>query len=183
MHKHNFNNLSIQNMSRLDHLQALPIYIKANEIYKLVKGLLETIPQEDEYLNENKHMMLEDCSIISAKIAGAEGGDEYTIRMQNAAIIREYAMHLYVQVGSLRFHESYKDKDFVVLIRKEIDDFRGLFIDWVAGFDKSNYFWDEWELFNPPGAIPPDSNAYQDPINLDDFFNDFNQDEWDSDEE
>ena len=60
-------------------------------------------------------MMRDDISIICAKIAGAEGGNEYTIRMQNAAIIRDYAMHLYVQVGSLRYHESFKDKDFVRL--------------------------------------------------------------------
>ncbi|GGD36618.1 hypothetical protein [Flavobacterium orientale] len=170
-------------MKRIDQLQNLPIYRKAEEIFRLVNGLLETIPVDDDYLNATKHMMLEDCSIISAKIAGAEGGDEYTIRMQNAAIIREYAMHLYVQVGSLRFHESFMDKDFVLLIRKEIDEFRLLFIDWVASFDTTNYFWDEWELFNPPGAIPPDPNAYQDPINLDDFFDDFDQDDWKSDEE
>jgi hypothetical protein len=163
-------------MKRIDQLQNLPIYRKAEDIFRLVNGLLETIPVDDDYLNATKHMMLEDCNIISAKIAGAEGGDEYTIRMQNAAIIREYAMHLYVQVGSLRFHESFKDKDFVILIRKEIDEFRLLFIDWVAGFDTNNYFWDDWELFNPPGAIRPDPDAYQDPINLDDFFDNF--DKW-----
>lgn len=70
-------------------------------------------------------MMRDDIAIICAKIAGAEDGDEYTIHMQNADMIRHYAMHLYVQVGSLCFN----DKDFVYLIRKEIDEFRKLFID------------------------------------------------------
>ena len=107
----------------------------------------------------------------------------YSIRMQNAAIIRDYAMHLYLQVGSLRFHDSFKDKDYVTLIRKEIDEFREMFIDWVANFDKSNYYWDEWELFNPPGAIRPDSNAYQDPINCDDFLEGMNFDDEEDDSE
>lgn len=46
------------------------------------------------------------------------------------------------------------------------------------------YYWDEWELFNPPGAIRPDSNAYQDPINWDDFLEgmNFDDEEDDSDE-
>lgn len=169
-------------MSRKDKLNALPIYQKAEEILKMVNGLLETIPEEDEFLSHTKYMMRDDIAIICAKIAGAEGGDEYTIRMQNAAIIRDYAMHLYVQVGSLRFIESFKDKDFVTLIRKEIDEFRQLFISWVAGFDKNNHYWDEWELFNPPGAIPPDPNVYEDPINLDDFFDDFNENDLDEEE-
>lgn len=164
-------------MNRRDKIESLPIYQKAEEILKLVNGLLVNLPEEDEYLNHTKYMMRDDISLICAKIAGAEGGDEYTIRMQNAAIIRDYAMHLYVQVGSLRFHENFKEKEFVTLIRSEIDQFRQLFIEWVASFDKSNHYWDEWELFNPPGAIPTDPNAFQDPINLDDFFEDYEDDE------
>jgi len=77
----------------------------------------------------------------------------YDVRMQNASIIREHAMHLYVQVGSLRFHENYADLEYVELIRKEIENFRELFVEWINGFDTSNYIWDDWELFNPPGAI------------------------------
>lgn len=73
--------------------------------------------------------MRDDIAIICAKIAGAEDGDEYTIHMQNADMIRHYAMHLYVQVGSLSFYENFNNKDFVYLIRKEIDEFRKLFID------------------------------------------------------
>lgn len=159
-------------------------FTKSRTILDLVNSLLNTISEEDEYLNDTKYMMRDDAAIICAKIAGAEGGDMYSIRMQNVAIIRDYAMHLYLQVGSLRFHDSFKDKDYVTLIRKEIDEFREMFIDWVANFDKSNYYWDEWELFNPPGAIRPDSNAYQDPINCDDFLEgmNFDDEEDDSDE-
>ncbi len=152
-----------------DSLEKLPIYKKAELILNLINSLLETIPEDNDYLNATKYLMRDDIAIICAKIAGAEGGDLYSIRMQNAAIIRDYAMHLYVQVGSLRFQDDFEEKEYVELIRKEIEAFRFLFIDWVSSFDKSNYIWDEWELFNPPGAIPPNPDDYQDPINWDDF--------------
>ena len=159
-------------MSKRDKLFDLPIYKKAELILDLVNSLLNTISEEDEYLNATKYMMRDDAAIICAKIAGAEGGDMYSIRMQNAAIIRDYAMHLYTQVGSLLFEDNYKDLEYIILIRKEIDEFRLLFINWIEGFDKNNHIWDDWGLFNPPGAIPPsdedDSFDINDYLNFDD---------------
>ena len=147
----------------------VPIYKKAIHIFKLVESLVSILPEDEEYLNETKHFMTSDAMMICAKISGAEGGDLFSIRMQNAAIIRHTAMNLYVQVGDLANFENFKDKNYIPLIREEIEAFRLLFIDWVAGFDPTNYIWDEWELFNPKGAIPPDSNAFEDPINFDDL--------------
>ncbi|MFN3756522.1 MAG: hypothetical protein ACK4RM_06175 [Flavobacterium sp.] len=136
-------------------IMKMPLYQKAELIIDLVESLYATLPEDDFMVQATKEFMMEDAMLLASKIAGAEGGDFYDIRMQNAAIIREHAMHLYVQVGSLRFHENYADVEYVELIRKEIDNFRELFIEWVQGFDTSNYIWDPWELFNPPGAIKP----------------------------
>jgi hypothetical protein len=156
----------------------LPIYKKAEHIFQLVESLVSILPEDDEYFNETKHFMTGDAMFICAKIMGAEGGDLYCIRMQNAALIRKAAMDLYVHVGGLRMFDNFKDKNYIPLIRQEIEEFRLLFIEWVASFDTSNYIWDEWELFNPKGAIPPNPNDYQDPINFDDFdFDDFESDE------
>lgn len=154
-------------MSRLDNTQNLPIFQKAELIYQLVESLMGSLPEDDDYIQGTKDLMRADAMIITVKIAGAEGGDLYSIRMQNAAIIRDHAMHLYVQVGSLRFHESYKDLEYVKLIRKEIDEFRLLFLDWVASFDTSNHIWDEWGLFNPQGVVPPTES---DDFDINDFF-------------
>ena len=74
-------------------------------------------------------------------------------------------MSLYTQVGGLSLYDESIDTSFTNLIRTEIESFRLLFIDWVSSFDTSNYIWDEWELFNPKGAIPPidfDSFDYDD---------------------
>lgn len=142
-------------MKRHEDIRKMPIYQKAELIFKLVESLYATLPNDDVLIEATKEFMRGDAMILSAKIAGAEGGDLYAIRMQNAALIREHAMHLYVQVGSLRFHENYADLEYVELIRKEIENFRELFIEWIHSFDTSNYIWDDWELFNPPGAIKP----------------------------
>jgi hypothetical protein len=160
-------------MSRLDKAHNLPLYQKAQLIYQLVESLVASLPEDDEYIQSTKHFMREDAMLISAKITGAEGGDLYSIRMQNAAIIREHAMHLYVQVGSLRMYKNYKELEYVQLIRKEIDEFRLLFIEWVESFDTNNHIWDEWGLFNPPGAIPPsEEDSYDDNFDPNDFFDD-----------
>lgn len=97
--------------------------------------------------------------------------------MENATIIRKAARELYVQAGSLRFEEDILDKDYILLLRKEIDEFRLLFIDWVAGFDMWNYIKEDWGLFNPPGVNAHDKDPDEDiPFNPDDFF-DFEDDE------
>jgi hypothetical protein len=170
-------------MSKLDKTHQLAIYQKAEQIFRLTEGLIQIIPKEDEFLQETTvRFMMEDAMIIPAKIVGAEAGDLYDLRMENAAIIRKAARELYVQAGSLRYH-GVDNEEYIDLLRKEIDEFRLLFIDWVASFDVWNYIKDDWGLFNPPGVNAhdkdPDDNI---PFNPDDFFGfdpdaDFDEDE------
>ena len=90
-------------MARLDETHKMPIFQKAEQILKLTEGLVHIIPAENEFLQETTvRFMLENAMIIPAKIAGAEAGDLYDLRMENAAIIRKAARELYVQAGSLR---------------------------------------------------------------------------------
>lgn len=155
-------------MSRVS-IEDTPIIKKADSIYKQVEALMKVIPEEDDFLQSQAGLMMSDSMMICAKLVGASGVDLYSIKMQNAAIIRQCVMDLYVFLSGLRYHEGFTSKDYVELIRREIEEFRLLFIEWVANFDKSDYIWDEWELFNPPGAIPPSDDDYNDPINWDDF--------------
>lgn len=161
-------------MSGFNNTPNLPIFKKAELIFKLVESLISSFPEEDDYIQSTKYFMLENSMMLSTKIAGAEAGDLYSIRMQNAAIIRDHAMHLYTQVGSLRMHENYKELEYVDLIRQEIDAFRLLFVEWIEGFDTTNHIWDDWGLFNPPGALPPSENDWDDntPFDPNDFFED-----------
>jgi hypothetical protein len=165
-------------MSKRDELHQLPLYQKAEQIFKITQGLVEIVPSDNEFLQETTvRFMLEDAMIIPAKIAGAHAVELYDLKMENATIIRKAARELYVQAGSLRFEKDILDKDYILLLRKEIDEFRLLFIDWVAGFDMWNYIKDDWGLFNPPGINAHDKDPDEDiPFNPDDFF-DFENDE------
>jgi hypothetical protein len=159
-------------MSKLNETHRMPIFQKAEQILKLTEGLIHIVPSENKFLQETTvRFMLENAMIIPVKIAGAEGGDLYDLRMENAAIIRKAARELYVQAGSLRYEEEITDSDYIDLLRNTIDEFRFLFIDWVAGFDMWNYIKDSWGLFNPPGVNAHDKDPDDDiPFNPNDFF-------------
>jgi hypothetical protein len=156
-----------------------PLYKKSEQIFKLTHALIEIIPHDNEFLQETcSKFMMEDAMMISAKISGAEAVDLYDIKMENAAIIRKCARELYVRAGSLRFEEDIKDKEYIELLRNEIEEFRLLFIDWVASFDQWNYIIDRWGLFNPPGVSAHDKDPDDDiPFNPKDFFEDMDFDD------
>ncbi len=159
-------------MSKYDDTKKMPLFKKALEILQLTEGLVQIIPADNEILQETTvRYMLQNAMIIPAKIAGAEVGDLYDLRMENAALIRKSARELYVQAGSLRSEENITDTDYIVLLRNEIDEFRLLFIDWVTGFDIWNYIKDDWGLFNPPGVDAHDKDPDDDiPFDPNDFF-------------
>jgi len=150
--------------------ETLPIYKKAEEIFEVVHQISELIPDDDEHLQFIKAQMVGDAMMIMAKIAGAEGGDIYDLRMENAAIIRKAARDLMVTIHSLEMF-GFEEVEYFDIVRDLIEEFRLLFIDWVAGFDQWNYIIDRWGLFNPPGVGPFDKDPDDDiPFNPDDFF-------------
>ena len=160
-------------MSKRDELHQFPLYQKAEQIFKITQRLIETVPADNEFLQETTvRFMMENAMIIPAKIAGAQAVELYDLKMENATIIRKAARELSVYAGSLRFEKDIVDQDYILLLRKEIDEFRILFIDWVAGFDEWNYIKDDWVLFNPPGVNAHDKDPDDDiPFNPDDFLN------------
>jgi hypothetical protein len=172
-------------MSPLDETHKMPIFQKAELIFQITQGLVQIIPVENEFLQETTvRFMLENAMIIPVKIAGAEAADLYDLRMENAAIIRKSARELYVQAGSLRFEEGISDKDYILLLRNEIDEFRLLFIDWVDSFDQWNYIKDDWGLFNPPGVHAHDKDPDEDiPFDPRDFLDFDENDEEDDDDD
>lgn len=162
--------------------QAVPLMRKAEEIRVLVRHILdaapgmeltdEVVPDEDEEKDDVfggkddayyerqalKHQMddLYGASIlIPAKIAGAEGGDLYDIRMENATLIRKAARELIVGLRGLEMF-GYDEQPYFDLLRGEVEEFRKLFVDWVQAFNMDRFIADDWGLFNPPGVNPGD---------------------------
>ena len=132
-----------QDDDRLDS-RSLPIYKKGEEIYDLVEKIADLIDSYDNpILKETKGFMLLDASRLTIKVAGAEGGDLYDIRMEAAAIIRKAARDLILHVHTLNTF-GFKETHFYDLVREAVEEYRILFIEWVASFDKWNYTIDRW---------------------------------------
>lgn len=149
--------------------EKLAIFKKGQEIFDVVNQICELIPDDDVHLQFVKGQMLNDAALLTVKIAGAEGGDLYDIRMECAAIIRKAARDLMVSNHSLEMF-GFKEVEYFDIVRDLIEEYRLLFIDWVAGFDKWNYYIDRWGLFNPPGVGPFDKDPDEDiPFNPKDF--------------
>jgi len=142
----------------------LPIYKKAEEIYKTLRIITDLFPEDNEHLQHLKSNLLEGIMVIQAKISGAEAVKLYDIKMENAAIIRKAAREIMVSGHQLEFL-GFSDAKYYKIIRNLIEDFRLLFIDWVAGFNPKHFIVDEWGLFNPPG-ISPDYVQRDDELNF-----------------
>jgi len=139
----------------------LPIYKKGWEIYEVVDQICQLIPEEDEMLGHVKSIMLEDAMMLTVKVAGAEAGQLYDIKMEAAAIIRKAALNLMIQNHSLEMF-GFEHVEYFQIVRNLLEDYRLLFIDWVSKFDKWNYIIDRWGLFNPPGVGPFDHDPDDD---------------------
>lgn len=141
--------------------EKLPIFLKGQEIYDLVIRITDLIPEDNEHLLFVKSCMLDDAAQLTVKIAGAEAAELYDLKMENAAIIRKAARDLIVQQHSLQSF-GFKDAGYYEMVRELVEEYRLLFIDWVAGFDKWDYIIDRWGLFNPPGVGPFDKDPDDD---------------------
>lgn len=155
-----------------DKLQKMPLFMKAMEILEIVDRIADLVPVENEYLKEVAEFMRADAVQIPAKIAGAFGEGPYDLKMENATIIRKNAMQIYIQCNSFLI-EEFKEREYLQLLRTEIENFRVLFAEWVKTFDPWNYYIDRWGLFNPPGVNyddkdPDEDIPFQSPFDDDD---------------
>lgn len=145
--------LMFEENNHRDSIKQHPLFCKGNEILEVVYQIAELIPAHKSHLNTIKRIMLEDALVLTSKVAGAEGGDLYDLRMECATLIRKAAHNLMVQNHTLEMF-GFEHTEYFDIVQKLIDEYRLIFIDWVAGFDKWNYVVDDWGLFNPPGIGP-----------------------------
>ncbi|SEH75790.1 hypothetical protein SAMN02927937_01241 [Paenimyroides aquimaris] len=141
-----------------------PIYKKSEEIFETLKAITDLFPEDDPMLSDLKGQLLGDAMLIQAKLAGAFGVKLYDLKMENATLIRKAARDLMVSYHTLKML-GFEDLEYYQLIRKQIEEFRLLFIEWVAGFNSKHFITDNWGLFNPPG-IAPDYEQRSDELNF-----------------
>ena len=123
--------------------RAKNLYNQGREIYKCAAIFCETLT--GEMADMTKELIMQNVMMLCPKIVGAEGGDLYIIRMENASIIRTNAKELETQVRAAVLYENCKEADHDILI-KEIATFREFFKEWVSHFEKDD-FEDEWGLY------------------------------------
>jgi len=136
----------------------LPLYKKGEEIREVVQILAELMPEDNEYLQSMKGIMLEDARLLTVKIAGAEAAELYDLKMEAATFIRKAANDLKIMNHSLEDF-GFDHTEYFQIVRNLIEEYRILFIDWVSKFEKWNYIIDKWGLFNPPGVTPFDKDV------------------------
>jgi hypothetical protein len=129
---------------RFEKYRKLPVYKKAEELLELAEAIVEAIKDGDEreWLSGE---IVGNSMLVQAKIAGAEGGGLYSLRMENAVLIK-YAVYNMrnAVVGTEMF--GLNNEDYVQLMRDKIEDFRIEFVAWIRGFDKSYDIPDNWAI-------------------------------------
>lgn len=157
----------------------IAIFIKAKEILETVTEIVSLFPEDNEMLQSIKPELMSSARLIMVKLASAMGTKVYDIKMENAALIRKAARDLLVSYHSLEIFD-FEEADYYLIVRKQIEEFRLLFIDWVAGFNLKHFITDEWGLFNPPG-ITADYQQRSDELNFLDEDDDTEEDDDDND--
>ncbi len=170
-----------------DEVQKMPLYKKAIDILDLADKITALVLENDltskeeeeeeeeeeptvELLEHHARYIAENAMIIPAKIAGAEGGILYDLRMENASIIRKAAREIMTDCTGLKMY-GFKEVEYLDLLRNEVEEFRVLFAEWVKSFDEWDYIIDRWGLFNPPGVNYDDKDPDDDiPFDPSDFF-------------
>ena len=127
-------------------IKTSPVYKKAFEIYNTVNAIVESLSEEDKEIY--KSTLVESAMMLAPKIAGAMGSESWLLSMQNAAIIRYHAEYLHTSTSGLRIFTK-AQKEYVQVLRSEIEEFRELFKVWVKTFNKLDQeeYVDEWGLF------------------------------------
>lgn len=131
------------------------LYQQWQQVMLVLNGALDTMKEEEEsedkqdgfpkdYWEDYKGMILGDAYQVAVKIKSSEVG-LYTIRMENASIIRKNAQFVKSSMLTMMAEGVIEDAHGRV-IREEIDKFRELFKTWVGTFEKDEYE-DEWGLF------------------------------------
>jgi hypothetical protein len=128
----------------------LPIYKQSLLIRKLTRAVVDFIDEEDDEFNL-KQLMLENAYMISSKIMGAEAGELYSYRLENAFSIKRYANELLAELSLCESKEIGNAK-YIPQLKEEIEHLRKLFIDWVESFDKSKDVEDSWALWRDYGG-------------------------------
>jgi len=162
---------------RLEKFEKLPVYQKAQELFDLAEVIADSL-KEDEMKEHLAAQMWTNAALVQAKIAGAEGGGLYSLRMQNAVLIKLAVQDMFNAVSFASMVEI-NEEDYVDLMRDKVEEFRLVFNEWVRGFDKTYDIPDNWAIRFDTST--PEQEALEELMfDEDRFFDEFDDDDADS---
>jgi len=170
-------------MGRLDKYRKLPVFKKAEEILELAEVIVEAIKEDDK----KEHFateILSNAMLIQVKVAGAEGVSLYSLRMQNAVIIKLAVQDMMNAVICTEMFDI-GEEDYVNLIREKVEEFRLEFIEWIRGFDRTNDIPDNWAIrydTSTPEQEKLEELMFDEDKFDDKFFEDFDDDDMNEDD-
>jgi hypothetical protein len=128
---------------------AKALYNQWREVMAGIYALLsyaESDPEiQEDFFEDQKSLLVGDAMEIAVKVKSSEGIDMYVLLMENASIVRRNAIFIQNQLSAMALMGAI-DEAHEKAVRTDMDQFRLLFIEWVATFKKDNYE-DEWEFF------------------------------------
>ncbi len=122
---------------------AKKLYMQGWKIFNYSRIFCESL--KGEYAEMNTSLILQNASVLCPKIVGAESGDIYIIRMENASIIRTNAIELRIQMKSCTLFDK-ATEDLAEVILEEIELFKEKFKVWISYFEKDEME-DDWGLY------------------------------------
>ena len=165
---------------RLDKYRRLPIFQKSEEILELAEVIAEAL-KEDSKKEHLASEIVSNAMIMQVKIAGAEGGGLYSLKMQNAVVIKIAAQDM---LNAVIFSATVNinEEDYVQLMRDKVEEFRQVFLDWIRGFDKSYDIPDNWGI-RYDSSTPEQEKLEELMFDEDKFWDDFDENNLDDDDE
>lgn len=165
---------------RLDKYRKLPIFQKSEEILELAEVIAEVL-KEDSKKEHLASEILSNVMIMQVKIAGAEGGGLYSLKMQNAVVIKIAAQDM---LNAVIFSAmvNLNEEDYVQLMRDKVEEFRLEFLNWIRGFDKSYDIPDNWGI-RYDSSTPEQEKLEELMFDEDKFWDDFDENNFDDDDQ
>jgi hypothetical protein len=130
--------------SQKDQTYSHPLMKKSQYIVSLTHALVGSLDEARKELYGG--IMMESAMILGVKFAGAEGVEDYILKMENATLMKIHARSLRTMTYQLALEETHAE-EHLQLLREAIDEFKLLFVDWVKTFEHSDRYDDGWGLF------------------------------------
>ncbi|MEO8886055.1 MAG: hypothetical protein ABI367_08335 [Mucilaginibacter sp.] len=165
---------------RLDKYRRLPVFKKAEELLEIAEVIGATLKND----TKSEHFAGEivgNALLIQVKVAGAEGSSLYSLKMQNAVLIK-FAVHDMFNAVSASAMMDMHDEDYVDLMREKVEEFRIEFVKWIRSFDKTHDIPDNWAIrFDT--STPEQEKLEELMFDDDKFMDDFDDDDFDDNED